>query len=232
MGEIRKGSERGHFNFGWLDTFHSFSFGEYQDPAHMGWRSLRVLNEDRVQPGQGFGTHGHRDMEILTWVLEGGLAHKDSLGGAGVIRPGEAQAMSAGTGIQHSEFNASATEPVHFLQIWVIPDRKGLAPRYQQVVFEDGALRNRLGLIASRDGRDGAVQMSQDVSVSVARLDPGASVMHAFEAGRGGWLHVARGSVKANGVELQAGDGLALEDEAALDVAALEAGDILLFDLG
>ncbi len=229
---LRPSEARGHFDFGWLDTRHTFSFGDYFEEGHHNFRALRVLNEDRVRPGQGFGTHGHRDMEILTWVLEGGLAHKDSLGSSGVIRPGEAQAMSAGTGIQHSEFNASATEPVHFLQIWVIPDRKGLPPRYQQLAFEDAALRNKLGLIASQDGRENSVQMSQDVSVSVARLDPGASVKHAFEAGRGGWLHVARGSVKANGVELHAGDGLALEEEAALEVTAFEVGEILLFDLG
>jgi redox-sensitive bicupin YhaK (pirin superfamily) len=229
---LRRSEERGHFDFGWLDTRHTFSFGEYFDPDHHQFRALRVLNEDRVRPGQGFGTHGHRDMEILTWVLEGGLAHKDSLGSAGVIRPGEAQSMSAGTGIQHSEFNASATEPVHFLQIWVIPDRKGLAPRYQQVAFEDGALRNRFGLIASRDGRDGSVQLSQDVSAFVARLDAGTSLGHAFAAGRGGWLHVARGAVKARGLELGQGDGLALEDEAGLDVTALESSEILLFDLG
>jgi len=229
---LRRAGDRGHFDFGWLDTRHTFSFGDYFEEGHHNFRALRVLNEDRVRPGQGFGTHGHRDMEILTWVLEGGLAHKDSLGSAGVIRPGEAQAMSAGTGIQHSEFNASATEPVHFLQIWVTPDRKGLTPRYQQQAFEDGALRNKLGLIASRDGRANSVQLSQDVSVEVARLDAGASVTHAFAPGHGGWLQVARGSVKANGAALHAGDGLALEDEAALEVTALEAGEVLLFDLG
>ncbi|MBK8725275.1 MAG: pirin family protein [Holophagaceae bacterium] len=232
MMTLRRAKDRGHFDFGWLDTRHTFSFGDFFDPDHHHFRALRVINEDVVQPGQGFGTHGHRDMEILTWVLEGGLAHKDSLGSAGVIRPGEAQAMSAGTGIQHSEFNASAEEPVHFLQIWVVPDAKGLAPRYQQLAFEDAALRNRLGLIASRDGREGSVRLSQDVAVEVARLDPGATVRHAFEPGRGGWLHVAKGTVQTGGLELKQGDGLVLEDEAALEVTALASSEILLFDLG
>ncbi len=228
---LRRAEDRGAFDFGWLDTRHTFSFGEYYDPAHHHFRALRVINEDVVQPGQGFGTHGHRDMEILTWVLEGALAHRDSLGSSGVIRPGEAQAMSAGTGIQHSEFNASATEKVHFLQIWVVPDRKDLVPRYQQVAFEDGALRNRLGLVASRDGREGSVALSQDVSVFVARLDAGASVSHAFASGRGGWLHVARGAARAGGFDLKHGDGLAVEGEASLEVTAPEGAEILLFDL-
>lgn len=229
---LRRAEDRGAFDFGWLDTRHTFSFGDYFDPAHHHFRSLRVLNEDVVQPGQGFGTHGHRDMEILTWVLEGALAHKDSLGSEGVIRPGEAQAMSAGTGIRHSEFNGSDTERVHFLQIWVLPDRKDLPPTYQQVAFEDGALRNRLGLVASRDGREGSVHLSQDVSVHVARLDAGAAVSHAFAPGRGGWLQVAKGAVRAGGLDLKAGDGLAVEGEASLEVRAVEGSEILLFDLG
>jgi hypothetical protein len=229
---IRRAEDRGAFDFGWLDTRHTFSFGDYFDPDHHHFRALRVINEDVVQPGQGFGTHGHRDMEILTWVLEGALAHRDSLGSSGIIRPGEAQAMGAGTGIQHSEFNDSKTERAHFLQIWIVPDRKGLAPRYQQVAFADEALRNRLGLIASRDGREGSVSLSQDVMVHVARLDAGASVSHAFAPGRGGWLHVAKGAVKAGGLDLKHGDGLAVEDEASLDITAAAGSEILLFDLG
>lgn len=229
---LRRAEDRGAFDFGWLDTRHSFSFGEYHDPAHHHFRTLRVINEDMVQPGQGFGTHGHRDMEILTWVLEGALAHRDSLGSYGVLRPGEAQAMSAGTGIQHSEFNASTAEKVHFLQVWILPDRKDLEPRYQQVAFGDGTLRNRLGLIASRDGRDGSVSLSQDASVFVARLDAGATVAHAFEPGRGGWLQVARGAVSAGGLDLEQGDGLAVAGEASLEVAATGGSEILLFDLG
>ncbi len=228
---LRPAGSRGHFDFGWLDTRHTFSFGEYFDPNHERFRSLRVLNEDRVQPGKGFGTHGHRDMEILTWVLSGGLEHRDSLGTHGVILPGEAQVMSAGTGIRHSEFNASGTEPVHFLQIWILPERSGLAPRYNQVAFSEGELRNRMCLIASPEGSEGSVQIFQDLEVFASRLDPGREVAAAIQPGRAGFLQVATGSVSLNGHALQAGDGARIEGEAALTVVAGSESEILFFDL-
>jgi quercetin 2,3-dioxygenase len=229
---VRPSEQRGHFDFGWLDTRHTFSFGEYFDPAHHQFRSLRVINEDRVQPGQGFGTHGHKDMEILTWVLEGVLEHKDSLGGGGgVLGPGEAQAMSAGTGIRHSEFNGSATVEVHFLQIWLLPEAGGLPPRYQQTAFEDAQLRNRLGLVASRDGAAGSVILHQDARVFVARLDPGRSVAHAFGEGRHGYVHLAKGAIDLNGQALKAGDGARLSQEPLATLTAHEPSEVLVFDL-
>jgi len=228
---LRPAQSRGHFDFGWLDTHHTFSFGDYFDSEQQQFRSLRVLNEDRVEPGQGFGTHGHRDMEILTWVLSGALEHRDSLGTHGIIRPGEAQVMSAGTGIRHSEFNASATEPVHFLQVWMLPERQGLAPRYNQVAFGEAELRNRLYLIASPDGADGSVQVFQDVKVFVARLDAGCATQAALPSGRAGFLQVASGSVSLNGVAMNAGDGARIEGEPALTVVAGSPAEILLFDL-
>jgi hypothetical protein len=228
---LRPAGARGHFDFGWLDTHHTFSFGDYFDQEHTQFRALRVINEDRVQPGKGFGTHGHRDMEILTWVLSGALEHRDSLGTHGVIRPGEAQAMSAGTGIRHSEFNASATEPVHFLQIWIQPERAGLAPRYDQVAFPEGDLRNRLRLIASPDGREGSVKLFQDVNVSVARLDAGREVSAPIRPGRAGFLQVAAGTVSLNGIPMHAGDGARIEGEPAVAVAASSPSEILFFDL-
>jgi redox-sensitive bicupin YhaK (pirin superfamily) len=214
-----------------LDTHHTFSFGDYFDPAQERFRSLRVLNEDRVQPGKGFGTHGHREMEILTWVLSGALEHRDSLGTHGVIRPGEAQVMSAGTGIRHSEFNGSATEPVHFLQIWILPDRSGLAPRYDQVSFQDADLRNHLHLIASPQGEGGSVKLFQDVNVHVARLDEGHQVKVAMAPGRAGFLQVAKGSVTLNEVVLSAGDGARIEGETSLTMLARTPAEILFFDL-
>ena len=228
---LRQAGARGHFDFGWLDTHHTFSFGEYFDPDHMQFHALRVINEDRVQPGKGFGTHGHRDMEILTWVLSGALEHRDSLGTHGVIRPGEAQVMSAGTGIRHSEFNPSATEPVHFLQIWILPERHGLAPRYDQVAFSEGDLQNRLRLIASPDGAEGSVKLFQDVRIFAARLDAGCEVQATIPAGRAGFLQVARGSVTLNGMALGAGDAARIEGEPALTVAAGSSAEVLFFDL-
>ncbi len=228
---VRRAEDRGSFDFGWLDTRHTFSFGEYHDPDQMGFRSLRVINEDRVRPGKGFGTHGHRDMEILTWVLSGALEHRDSLGTHGVIRPGEAQIMSAGTGIRHSEFNASEAEPVHFLQIWILPGQAGLAPRYDQVAFPDAELRNRLRLIASPDGSEGSVKVFQDVRVSVARLDPGREAPAALAPGRAGYLQVASGAVTLGGQTLRAGDGARLEGESSILLAAVAPSEVLLFDL-
>jgi redox-sensitive bicupin YhaK (pirin superfamily) len=232
MRMLRASNDRGHFDFGWLDTRHSFSFGEYHDPEHMGFRSLRVLNEDRVQPGQGFGTHGHRDMEILTWVMSGALEHRDSLGTHGVIRPGEAQIMSAGTGIQHSEYNGSQQELVHFLQIWLLPSQKGLSPRYGQVAFDDARFRNRWGLIASPDAADGSVKVFQDVRVHVARLDAGAALPVSVLAGRFGYLHVAVGAVRAGDQSLSAGDALKFDEAESFEIRASEPAEVLCFDLG
>jgi len=228
---MRPAAERGHFDFGWLDTCHSFSFGNYRDPAHDQFRALRVLNEDRVQPGQGFGTHGHRDMEILTWVLEGSLAHQDSMGQAGTLRPGDAQRMSAGTGITHSEFNASGTEVVHFLQIWVLPGRPGLTPEYEQRHFPAGDRRNRLRLIASPGGEDGAMRWHQEVRLHAALLDAGASVSLPLAPGRAAWVQVGHGRVEVNGAELGPGDGAALEQEALVALKALTGAEVLVFDL-
>jgi len=228
---LRPSDSRGHFDFGWLDTHHTFSFGDYFDPEHEQFRALRVLNEDRVQAGKGFGTHGHRDMEILTWVLSGALEHRDSLGTHGVIRPGEAQVMSAGTGIRHSEFNASATEPVHFLQIWILPQQTGLPPRYDQVAFQEADLRNSLHLIASPDGAGGAVKVLQDLRVFAGWLDSDREVQATILPGRAGFLQVATGEVSLNGVALQAGDGARIEGESSITVVAGAPSEILYFDL-
>jgi redox-sensitive bicupin YhaK (pirin superfamily) len=232
MIRIRPSAARGHFDFGWLDTFHSFSFGDYRDPEHMGFRTLRVINEDRIQAGQGFGVHPHRDMEILTWVLEGTLQHKDSLGSGGVIRPGELQRMSAGTGLTHSEFNASQTEPVHLLQIWILPEAKGLQPRYGQTAFPAERRRNRLQLLASHSGREGSLDIHQDADLWVADLDSGVTLDHTLAPGRSAWIQVARGRVTVNGTALEAGDGAAVTGESLLNIAAVAASQILLFDLG
>src|SRR5512134_2786194 len=196
---IRRADERGTTDWGWLDSRHTFSFGEYYDAKHMGFRTLRVINDDRVKPGAGFGTHGHRDMEILSYVLEGALEHKDSSGGGGVIRPGEVQFMRAGTGVTHSEYNASKTEPVHFLQIWVVPETRGLEPTYGQQAFDREAARRSFVLLASKDGRDGSLQVHQDVALSMTRLREGDERAHALGTGRHAWLHVARGTVALNG---------------------------------
>jgi redox-sensitive bicupin YhaK (pirin superfamily) len=231
MLSIRKAEARGRTDWGWLDSRHTFSFGEYHDPEHMGFRTLRVLNDDRVQPGAGFGTHGHRDMEILSYVLEGGLQHKDSTGGGGVIRPGEIQFMRAGTGVTHSEYNASPSEPVHFLQVWVVPDRRGLAPRYDQRPFDAAAALKRLVLLASKDGREGTIQVQQDVDLWMTRIGAGERRVHALRPGRHAWLHVAKGALRANGHELQEGDGLAVSQEAEIALEGVSDAEALLFDL-
>ena len=229
---IRRSAERGTADLGWLLSRHTFSFGDYYDPDHEGFGPLRVINEDRVRPGEGFGTHGHRDMEIISYVLEGALEHKDSIGTGSVIRPGDVQVMSAGTGIRHSEFNHSKTEPVHFLQIWIVPDRLGIAPRYDQKRFPDDEKRGRLRLVGSPDGRNGSIVIHQDAELFAAILDEGEQATHSFEKGRNGWLQVVRGSVEANGRRVDAGDGAAVQDEAALNVTAKTAGsEILVFDL-
>jgi quercetin 2,3-dioxygenase len=228
---VRPAAERGHADHGWLDTRHTFSFASYQDPTHMGFRSLRVINEDRVKPGEGFGTHAHRDMEILTWVLDGALGHKDSMGNGSIIRPGDLQRMSAGTGVTHSEFNASRDEAVHFLQIWLLPSDRGLPPGYEQKRFPQAERRGRLRLIAAGDGRDGAVTIHQDADLWTALLEPNESVRHALAPGRSAWIHVARGGVSLNGSTLGAGDGAAVSDEAVLEIAGAAGAEVLLFDL-
>jgi hypothetical protein len=232
MLQIRKAGNRGIANFGWLDSRHTFSFGEYHHPEHMGFGPLRVINEDKVSPGQGFGTHGHRDMEIISYVLEGALEHKDSIGTGSVIRPGDVQVMSAGTGIRHSEFNHSKSDPVHFLQIWVIPDREGIAPRYEQKSFSDADKRGRLCLVGSADGRDGSVVIHQDVELFAALLGAGDELSHEVAPGRRNWLQVLRGAVSLNGQALDAGDGAAAERESKLLIKGRGDGaEILLFDL-
>ncbi|MCE9595346.1 MAG: pirin family protein [Planctomycetes bacterium] len=228
MLQIRKAAERGHFDFGWLDTFHSFSFGEYYDPAHMGFRALRVINEDRVEPGAGFPTHGHRDMEIVTYVLAGALEHKDSIGTGSIIRPGELQRMSAGRGVQHSEFNASKTEPVHLLQIWILPERSGAQPEYEQKRFD---LRNDLRLIASHDGRAGSVTIHQDAALYAARPTAGTIVRHELAKARHAWLQIAKGEIEIDGSKLVAGDGGAVSNVAQLELHATQDAEFLLFDL-
>jgi len=229
---VRKSDERGTADLGWLYSRHTFSFSDYYDPQHMGFGPLRVINEDRVSPGQGFGTHGHQDMEIISYVLEGALEHKDSIGTGSVIRPGDVQVMSAGTGIRHSEFNHSKTEPVHFLQIWIVPDREGIAPRYDQKRFPDNEKRGRLRLVGSSDGRDGSIVIHQDVQFFAAVLDTGEQVTHALAAGRRAWLQVVRGAVEANGQRIDAGDSAAVDDEAVLTVTARnDDAEILVFDL-
>lgn len=229
---IRHANERGTANFGWLDSRHTFSFGEYNDPAQMGFGPLRVINEDRVSPGQGFGTHGHKDMEIISYVLEGALEHKDSIGTGSVIRPGDVQVMSAGTGIRHSEFNHSKTEPVHFLQIWVMPNRRGIAPRYEQKAFTDTEKRGRLCLVASSDGRDSSVVVHQDIEFFAALLNSGEKVARAFATDRRGWVQVMRGAVALNGHDLVAGDGAAVENEGGVSITAkVDNTEILVFDL-
>ena len=228
---IRRAADRGHFDHGWLNTFHTFSFADYHDPAHMGFRSLRVLNDDRVAPGQGFGEHRHRDMEIVSYVLEGALAHKDSMGNSGVIRPGDVQKMSAGTGVQHSEFNGSRTEPVHFLQIWIVPEVRGIAPAYEQKTFPPETRRGKLRLIGSRDGRDGSVTIRQDVDAYASVLEDGQDARHVLAPGRHAWLHVAEGELELNGKRLEEGDGAAVDDERELAIGGRGA-EFLLFDLG
>ncbi len=228
---VRKSAERGHANHGWLDSFHSFSFAGYHDPDWMGFGPLRVINEDRIAPGGGFPTHSHQDMEIVTWVLAGALEHQDSLGNGGVIRPGEVQRMRAGHGIAHSEFNASATEPVHLLQIWIEPDAYGLEPGYEQIAFAPDSLQGRLRLIASNDGRDGSVTIHQDAAIHAGRLAAGDRAALTLAPGRRAWLQVATGRVKVRGLPLDAGDAVAIRFESAVDIEALEASEVISFDL-
>lgn len=227
---LRRSADRGYADHGWLKSFHTFSFAGYSDPRHMGFSDLRVINEDRVAPGRGFGRHGHRDMEIISYVLGGALQHSDSMGTGSVIRPGEVQRMSAGTGVQHAEHNASATDPVHFLQIWILPDRSGHAPGYEQKAFGDAEKRGRLRLVASADGREGSVTIHQDASIYAALLDGSERATHALAAGRSAWVHVARGSLTVNGERLSAGDAAALKGgEVTLEQGA--GAEVLLFDL-
>ena len=228
---IRKATERGHFDFGWLNTYHTFSFGDYYDPRAMGFRSLRVINEDWVQAGGAFPTHPHRDMEIITYILAGALEHRDSMGNGSVIRPGDVQRMSAGTGVRHSEANHSADEAVHLLQIWIVPAERGIPPGYEQKAFADEEKRGRLRLIASPDGREGSVTIHQDASVYGALLDADQQVSHQLSPGRHAWLQVARGAVEVNGQQLSHGDGAAVSDEAALTIVGREGAEVLLFDL-
>lgn len=229
---IRPAQDRGTANFGWLDSRHTFSFGNYYDPNYMGFADLRVINEDKVSPGQGFGTHGHRDMEIISYVLQGALEHKDSLGTGSVIRPGDVQRMSAGTGIMHSEFNASKTDPVHFLQIWILPERKGIEPGYEQKTFPEAEKRGKLQLVGSRAGREGSITIHQDVDLYATLLQNGETVTHALAEGRVAWVQVVRGAVQLNGQSLTAGDGAAIDQESHLTLqgAASEA-EVLLFDM-
>jgi redox-sensitive bicupin YhaK (pirin superfamily) len=230
---LRPATERGHADHGWLNTYHSFSFADYYDPRHMGFRALRVINEDWVQPGRGFATHSHHDMEIITYVLEGALSHKDSMGNASVIRPGEVQRMSAGTGVRHSEFNPSANDPVHLLQIWILPSERGLTPSYEQKTFSTAEKLGKLRLIASEDGREGSVGIHQDASVFATLLPKGSKVVHQLEPNRHAYVHVARGDVLFNGKPLHAGDGAALTSE-TIELAGVsddDAAEVLLFDL-
>jgi len=226
---IRKSEDRGHFSRGWLDTYHTFSFDQYYDPAHLHWRSLRVINEDRVQPGHGFPTHSHREMEIITYILSGALEHRDSMGNGSVIRPGDVQRMSAGTGVSHSEFNPSETETVHLLQIWILPEGRGLLPSYEEKHFSEQ--RGRLRLIAANDGREGAVTVHQDAQIYAAVLAAGQTVVHTLDEGRHAWLQVARGTISLDEVELKQGDGAAVRRESELKITAHDLSEVLLFDL-
>jgi redox-sensitive bicupin YhaK (pirin superfamily) len=228
---VRPAAERGHANHGWLDSHFTFSFADYYDPAHVSFRSLRVMNEDRVAPGQGFGMHGHRDMEILTYVLSGELAHRDSLGSQEILRPGEFQRMTAGTGIRHSEFNPSATEPVHLYQIWLLPEREGLAPSYEQKPFDAAGADNRLQLVAAHDARDGALKIQQNADVYRAALSKDKTIVHSLASDRHAWLQVLRGAVTVNGAKLSTSDGAAVSNETALEIVADADGEVLLFDL-
>ncbi|GFE70452.1 pirin family protein [Chroococcus sp. FPU101] len=228
---VRRANERGHAAHGWLDSYHTFSFASYQDPQFMGFRSLRVINEDRVIPGAGFGTHGHKDMEIITYVLEGAVEHKDSIGNGSIIQPGEVQKMSAGTGILHSEYNPSDTEAVHLLQIWIIPEQKGIKPSYEQQKFNLEANAGKLQLIAAPEGKNGAVTLQQDVNLYAGMLQEGDRISYTLPENRHAWLQVARGKVSLNGTSLDAGDGVAISDESEINLTAQNNAEILLFDL-
>jgi redox-sensitive bicupin YhaK (pirin superfamily) len=231
MIDIRRAQDRGHSQHGWLDSYHTFSFANFVDSNHMGFRSLRVLNEDRVLPGRGFGAHAHRDMEIVSYVLEGALEHKDSMGHGSVIRPGELQLMRAGTGVTHSEYNHSADELVHFLQIWILPDQLGLEPEYAQRHFPLETRTNTLRLIASRDGREESVRVHQDAELHSTILEEGHSVTHELASGRYGWVQILRGRILLNGTPLEAGDGAAVAQESTIEIAAEAGAEALVFDL-
>ena len=228
---VRQSEERGAVNMGWLDAKHSFSFGSYHDPEHMGFGTLRVINEDRIQPSQGFGMHGHRDMEIVTYMIDGALEHRDSMGNGSVIRPGEVQRMTAGTGVRHSEFNHSDTDETHLLQIWILPEQNGLTPGYEEKTFDDSEKRNKLLLLASSDSRDGSLKIHQDTDLFASILDKGKSLSHQFADGRNGWVQVVRGRLSLNGETLDHGDGASIADTSVLDIAALEDAEFLLFDM-
>src|ERR1041385_5524432 len=230
MIKIRKAKERGHAEHGWLDTYHTFSFADYYDPQWMGFRSLRVINDDLVMPGMGFGTHPHRDMEIITYILSGSLQHKDSMGNGRIIRPGEVQYMAAGTGVQHSEFNPSKDEAVHLLQIWIQPDRKGVQPRYAEKSLRD-ADAGKLNLVTSKTGRDGSITIHQDADLWLAKLNSGNKVQHQLASGRNAWVHVAEGEVSVNGKMLSGGDAAAISEESSLELRAEKPSQVLLFDL-
>jgi len=227
---LRKAGDRGHANHGWLDTHFTFSFADYYDPQHMGFRALRVINDDTIAGGGGFGEHPHRDMEIITCVLSGALEHKDSMGNGRIIRPGEFQYMAAGTGVTHSEFNPSPTEPVHLLQIWILPDRKGMKPTYAEKSFARAA-PGKLHLAASKSGRNGSIPINQDVDVFVGKLGAGDKISHALQPGRHAWVHVAEGGVELNGLALAAGDGAALSEESAIKLVVKSPAHVLIFDL-
>lgn len=231
MIKIRKSNERGHFDHGWLDTHFTFSFADYYDPEHVQFRTLRVLNDDRVAPGAGFPTHPHRDMEIVTYVLEGALEHRDSMGTGSVIRPGDVQYMSAGSGVTHSEFNASKTEPVHLLQIWMFPEKKGLKPAYDQKNFPEAERRGKLRLVVSPDGREGSVKIRQDNELYATLLGAGESVKHELKPERHAYAQVARGSVKLNGKSLEVGDGAAISNDKSVELTGVDNAEVLLFDL-
>ena len=228
---IRKSDERGHAEHGWLDSRHTFTFADYHDAAHMGFRALRVINEDSVAAAQGFGTHSHRDMEILTYVLEGSLEHKDSLGNGSILRPGDVQRMSAGTGVLHSELNPSPTERVHFLQIWVLPERRGISPSYAEKHFPQAERRGRLRLFASRDGREGSLSWNQDADLYGALLAKGERVTHELRPGRHAWIQIARGAIELDGHRLSAGDGAAISEQRTLELKGTADAELLLFDL-
>ncbi len=231
---LRPANERGHADHGWLNSYFTFSFAEYYDPSHMGFRSLRVINDDRVAPGQGFGTHPHKDMEIVTYVLEGAVSHKDSMGTGADIVPGEVQRMSAGTGVLHSEFNQSKTDELHLLQIWIMPEKRGVEPSYEQKFFPDEEKLNRFRVVASRDARDGSVKINQDASIHATLLEEGKTASYTLEKGRHAWIQVARGSVMVNGRTLNTGDGAAISDESAITLTGNSPGkraEVLLFDL-
>jgi redox-sensitive bicupin YhaK (pirin superfamily) len=228
---VRRSADRAHFDHGWLDTRHTFSFADYRDPRFMGFRSLRVINQDRVAPGQGFGTHPHRDMEIVSYVLSGALSHRDSMGNGSTIRPGDVQRMTAGTGVTHSEFNGSDDHPVHFLQIWILPEQPGLPPGYEQRTFPDAEKRGRLRLVASRDGAEGSVTIHQDARILAALLAPGEEVRHGLGPGRHAWIQVLSGEVELEGKRLAPGDGAAVSDTGALALRAVHDAEVLVFDL-